>query len=829
MRRPGRVLGILGGVFLAALFLMATVGPALTREDPTAPAGLPLQRPSGAHLLGTDDAGRDLFAQFVEGAQVSLLIGVLSAVVAVVVGLAVALIAGYHRGAIDSALMRLVDVTLALPFLPLVLVLAAFFGRGLWTTVLVIGLGLWVRPARVLRSQVLKVREFDHVVAAQAMGARTSRVLLRHVLPRVTPLAGAQFIRAANIGVMIEAALAFLGLGDPARMSWGTMLYFANARNAILTDAWMWWILPPGFGLTLLVLGFAFVGYAIEERTDPRLRKQVSRAPTPAPPARRRAKGTETASPELLRVENLTVAYDTPAGAVTAVKGVTFSMRKGRITGLVGESGCGKTTLLLALLGLLPSAGRITGGQVLFKGRDLLGPGGCLRAVRGRDVALVPQSAMNTLNPAYTVHRQVAEAAALTRSREAARQRATELLELVGLPAHRHSAYPHEFSGGMRQRAVIAMALANDPALLLADEPTTGLDVVTQGALLRLLLDLQARLGLTVLLVSHDLALVGRVADDILVMDDGEIVETGHAAQVTGSPTHTCTCRLIESIPTIDSPGATRPPPRADASPVLELRSVTKCFAPRGLLGRGRQPVVALDDVSLTVAEGQVLALVGESGSGKSTLARTVVGLARPDRGEVIVEGTDIASLSRARLREARRCMHLVLQDPYQSLHPGMRVAGTVAEPLVIAGCDADEIDARVAEALREVGLRPELRSRYPHELSGGQRQRVAFARALVGRPRLVVADEPTSMLDVSLQASVLRMVADLRDRHGIAFLFITHDLAVARSVADRIAVLYQGRLVECRPAEALIGAPEHDYTNVLVQAAKDPTSVAAR
>ena len=829
MRRPGRVLGVVGTVFLGLLFLMATIGPRLTREDPTDPAGLPLQPPSAEHVLGTDDAGRDLFAQLVQGAQVSLLIGVLSAVVAVVVGLAVALVAGYKRGAVDSAFMRVVDVTLALPFLPLVLVLSAFFGRGLWTTVLVIGLGLWARPARVLRSQVLKVREFDHVVAAQAMGARTSRVLLRHILPRVTPLAAAQFIRSANVGVMIEAALAFLGLGDPARMSWGTMLYFANARNAILTDAWMWWILPPGLALTVAVLGFAFLGYALEERTDPRLRKKAARPSAPTPVVERSHDPTtrDVDSPEILRAENLTVAYDTPTGVNTAVDDVSFSVRRGRITGLVGESGCGKTTLLLALLGLLPSAGRVADGQVTFCGRDLLGRNGCVRGVRGRDIALVPQSAMNTLNPSYTVHRQVAEAAALTRSRDEARARATELLGLVGIPEGRHGAYPHEFSGGMRQRVVIAMALANEPELLLADEPTTGLDVVTQAALLRLLLDLQQRLGLTVLLITHDLSLVGQVADDVLVMDDGRIVESGEAATVTGAPQHTCTCRLIESIPTVDGPRTVRGGPAGEGVPVLELRAVSKSFRGRGRLGGKREPLVALDDVSLGIAEGEVLGLVGESGSGKSTLARTVVGMERPDSGAVIVEGNDLARLSRRELREARRCMHLVLQDPYQSLHPGMRLAEAVGEPLAIAGYDRGEVDRRVAGVLEEVGLDADLRRRYPHELSGGQRQRAAFARALIGRPRLIVADEPTSMLDVSLQASVLRLVADLRDRHGIAFLFITHDLAVARHISDRIAVLYQGRIVECRSGDDVISDPEHEYTSTLVRAARDPIAAA--
>jgi ABC-type glutathione transport system ATPase component len=631
--------------------------------------------------------------------------------------------------------------------------------------------------------------------------------------------------------VTIEAALAFLGLGDPNRLSWGSMLFFANARNAILTDAWLWWILPPGLGLTVAVLGFAFVGYAIEERADPRLARRVARSARRGSSRPRRAAASpleargEAGGP-LLEITDLTVGYATPAGFATAVDGVSLALPRGRVTGLVGESGCGKTTLLLALMGLLPANGRVDGGAATLGGRDLLGPEGVLRAVRGRELALVPQSAMNTLNPVYNVHRQVAEACALTRTHDTARSHAAELLALVGIPDERHRAYPHELSGGMRQRVVIAMALANDPALLLADEPTTGLDVVTQAALLRLLLDLQQRRGLTLLLISHDLDLVAKVADRLLVMDDGRIVEAGPARAVTSAPTHPCTRRLVTSTPTLRGPRQL--PARTTAvgaRAILDIRGVDKTYPGRGLLGRVR-PVMALQGVSLTIAEGEILGLVGESGSGKSTLGRAVIGLERPDAGQVLVGDADVAAMGRRELRTARRWMHLVLQDPYQSLHPGMRVAEAVAEPLVVTGHHPSTLETRVTAALEEVGLHADLRERLPHELSGGQRQRVAFARALIGQPRLIVADEPTSMLDVSLQASVLQLVAELRDRHGIAFLFITHDLAVARSIADRVAVLHEGRVVECGPADAVISTPEHPYTATLVAAANDPTTV---
>lgn len=552
-------LGAVGAGLLAVIVGAAVLAPVLARHDPDRTTGLPFDPPSTAHPLGTNDLGQDLFAQLLHGARISLAIGVLAALIAVSVGLAVALVAGYHRGRVETVLMRLVDLTLAFPFLVLVIVLAAFFGRGLGTTVTVIAAVIWARPARVLRSQVLKVREFQHVVAAQSMGASSARIIGRHILPRVAPLAVAQFVRAANIAVLIEASLSFLGLGDPNRISWGTILYFANARNAFLTDAWVWWIVPPGVALTLAVVGFAFLGYAVEERSDPRLaraavrhRARRGRRPAPAP-----ADGGATEQARAaLEVRDLVVEYATPAGPVRAVDGVSLTVGRGRVLGLVGESGCGKSTLSMAVLGLVRRPGRVVAGRVVLEGRDLRGlPEAELVGVRGRDVALIPQSAMNALNPAYTVHRQVAEAAALTRpDPAAAAARASELLELVGIDRERHRAYPHELSGGMRQRVVIAMAVANQPTLLVADEPVTGLDVVTQARILKLLLDLRDRFGLSILLVSHDLPVVARVADDLAVMYAGHIVESGPTTSVAAQPGHPYTAELLRAFPRLHGP-----------------------------------------------------------------------------------------------------------------------------------------------------------------------------------------------------------------------------------------------------------------------------------
>ncbi|HVL99852.1 MAG TPA: dipeptide/oligopeptide/nickel ABC transporter permease/ATP-binding protein [Egibacteraceae bacterium] len=551
-RTTGGVLGSAGAAILVMLFAAAAAAPALTRYGPQERAGLPNRRPSAEHLLGTNDVGHDLFAQLVFGARVSLTIGLLAALFALAVGLTVALLAGYLGGTVDAALMRAVDLTLAFPFIPLVLVVAAFLGRGLFMTVFVIGAVIWAQPARVLRSQVLKVLKYEHVQAAQAMGASTLRILAVHILPRTAPLAAAQFVRSANVAIMIEASLSFLGLGDPQRISWGSMLFFANAHNAIVTEAWRWWIVPPGLALTATVVGFAFVGYSFEEWGDRRLTGGSGSVRRRRWAAEHAARGPAApADPQVvLDIRDLHVHYDTPDGAVRAVDGISLTVGRGRLVGLVGESGCGKTTLAMALPGLIPHPGAIVGGTVVLDGHQLtaMRPGEVGR-LRGRVVSLVPQSAMNALNPAYTVRRQIAEAAALTREPDDAAARADELIELVGLSAAKATAYPHELSGGMKQRVVIAMAIANEPALVVADEPLTGLDVLTQARIVRLLLELQERLDVAILLVSHDLPLVGQVVDDLLVMYAGRIVEDGPAKEVVADPRHPYTRQLLKARP----------------------------------------------------------------------------------------------------------------------------------------------------------------------------------------------------------------------------------------------------------------------------------------
>ncbi len=543
---PGRTLGRVGVFLLAVPTLAAVFAPLVARHSPTRPSGLPLQRPGLGHLLGTDDIGVDIFAQLVHGARISLAIGVGAAGLSLVVGLLVAVVAGWRRGWAEAVLMRVTDVTLAFPFLPLVLVLAAFFGRGLVTTAVVIAAVSWARPARVLWAQVLKLREFQHVQAARAMGGSGTRCVCRHILTRLTPLGSAQFVRVANAAVISEAALAFLGLGDPNQASWGVMLSNASNNNALLTGAWKWWMLPAGLALTLVVLGFALIGYACEEWADPRLASSSGRLRFLT--ARRRPNKVPGPSVEpvkgpILAARELTVSYQ--KGSPPAVRGVSFEVDRGGITALVGESGSGKSTIVMALLGLLPGD-PVVQGEATFEGRKLLSQAAAARA-RGRRIGFVTQAAMNALNPAYTIHTQVAEAAELTMAPDKARARATELLEDVGLPASSHRSYPHELSGGMRQRVIIAMALANSPDLLIADEPTTGLDLVTQASILRLLRELKDRMGLTVLIITHDVQMVLRVADHLVILQDGCVVERGPAADIAAAPREEYSRRLLNT------------------------------------------------------------------------------------------------------------------------------------------------------------------------------------------------------------------------------------------------------------------------------------------
>ncbi|MBW3615050.1 MAG: dipeptide/oligopeptide/nickel ABC transporter permease/ATP-binding protein [Actinobacteria bacterium] len=545
--------GVSGLVLLGTLAAVALAAPVLAPFDPSDRVGVPFSRPGALHLLGTNDVGQDLLSELIFGARVSLAVGLAAAVAATAAGTAVGLTAGYARGWVDTVLMRVVDVMLALPFLPLAIVVGVVLGPGLVTLVALIAATTWAGAARALRSQVLSLRERDHVAAARAMGAGGFHVLRRHVLVDVAPLVVPQFVLAAKTAILLEASLSFLGLGDPTSRSWGTTLSFAFERSAFLTDAWLWWVVPPGVCIALAVLGFALVGCGIEGIGSPHAvpppDRQSGVAASPSVVAGGRA--------PVLEVAGLSVRYDAPAGAVEAVSGVCLTVAAGEVVGLIGESGSGKSTLVMAAAGLLRPPARITGGAVFLDGDDLAALSAAeLRRRRGNRVALVPQQAMSALNPVLRVGEQVAEVVRAHQpvTRAQAHARASELLALVGIDPGRAGDHPHRFSGGRRQRVVIAMALANDPALLVADEPTTGLDLVTAADVLQLLASLQARLGMALLLVSHDVGAVLTLASRVAVLQDGKVVEEGPTARVAAHPSHPHTRALLDAVPRLRPP-----------------------------------------------------------------------------------------------------------------------------------------------------------------------------------------------------------------------------------------------------------------------------------
>ncbi len=521
-----------------------------------------------------------------------------------------------------------------------------------------------------------------------------------------------------------------------------------------------------------------------------------------------------------LSIEDLSIGLPQGADRKFAVEDVSFTIDEGEILCVVGESGSGKSMTANALMGLLPPGVTVEAGRAMFEGRDVLRlPEAEKQALRGERIAMIFQEPMTALNPLMRIGDQIAEVfAAHNRFTQSERRdKALSLIREVGLPDPEKiiRAYPFQLSGGQRQRAMIAMALALEPKLLVADEPTTALDVTTQAQILKLILNLREKHGMAVMFITHDFGVVAEIADRVIVMREGRIVESGVAKSVLSDPQHAYTKRLLDAIPTGKLPEA-RPPRDV---PALEIMGLRKVYRTGGGLFRPVREVRAVDDVSLSVARGEVLGLVGESGSGKSTLGRTAVRLVTPDAGQVLVGGVDLAALSEDELRRQRHKVQMVFQDPYASLNPRQRVIGALTDGPIQKGVPKDKARARARELLEIVGLGADAASRFPHEFSGGQRQRIGIARALAMDPELIIADEAVSALDVSIQAQVLDLLRDLRERFDLSILFITHDLRVAAQLCDRIAVMQTGKLVEIGTVHDIFLRPQQEYTRQLLAA----------
>ena len=532
----------------------------------------------------------------------------------------------------------------------------------------------------------------------------------------------------------------------------------------------------------------------------------------------------------LLSVEDLNVRFSTPDGEVHAVKDFAFTLEAGETLGIVGESGSGKTQSVMSLIGLLAANGRAT-GSARFEGRDLLTlPERDLRRLRGCSIAMIFQDPMTALNPYLTVAAQMTQVVRAHErvSNAVARARCLEMLEAVAIPdaEARLCRYPHELSGGMRQRVMIATSLLLRPQILIADEPTTALDVTVQAQILELLKDLRARFGTAIVLITHDLGVVAGLADRVLVMHRGELKEQGSVRDVFYRPQHAYTRALLAAVPRLDAPLPANGNRTHTGEALVTVEDLKVRFptARIGVFGR-RRMLHAVDGVDLVLAAGETLGVVGESGSGKSTLARALLQLVKPTAGRIVVFGRDVTARSAAESRATKRSLQVVFQDPLAALNPRMTVGDIVSEPLWTHRPElrADAVRAAVVEILRRVGLTGAELNRYPHEFSGGQCQRIGIARALVLQPKVVICDEPVSALDVSIQAQIIDLLLELRREFGLSLIFIAHDLAVVRRISDRVMVMYLGRVMETADRDTLFAAPRHPYTQALLDAVPLP------
>ena len=819
------------------------------------------QAPSAAHWFGTTVAGTDVLSRVVFGARTAVAVIVLAVILSGLVGVPLGLLSGYLGGWVDRLLVFVMDALYAFPSLLLAIVVSIVLSGGSSGAVggiLAAAISITVvfvpQYFRVIRNATLAVKAEPYVDAARVVGVRTPRILRRHVFSNVSSTLPVIATLNASEAILTLAGLGFLGFGiEPtAAAEWGYDL------NKALPDAasGIWWTgVWPGLAIVLVVLGATLMGESLNDILNPLLRARGGETTT-ADEAELAAEYAEimeasdvdptaveaVAEPDgpprtvaALSLRDLQVSFRTDAAPVRAVRGVGLDVAPGEVVAIVGESGSGKSVTSRAVLGLLPSTAEVSGSAVLGTGgseQELIGlTAGQLRPMRGDRVSMVFQEPSTALNPVYTVGWQIIEGlrAHGDLSKSAARARAIELLDLVGMPdpEQRVDYYPHQLSGGQKQRVVIAMAIACDPEVIIADEPTTALDVTVQASILELLLSLRERLGTAIVLITHNMGVVADMADRVIVMYRGAVVEEAPVQQLFATPEHPYTQALLDAVPHLGRQDG--PEPVADDVPVvLDVEDLVVEFA-----GRIGQPAFrAVDGVSLTVRRGEVLGLVGESGSGKSTIGRTTVGLQKPTSGTVTVSGTEISGLSDSALRPLRSRFGFVFQDPAASLNPRLTIADCIAEPLrVQTDLTGSAVDAKVRELLENVELGGSYAERYPHELSGGQRQRVSLARALALDPDLLIADEPTSALDVSVQARVLELFTELQQRLQFACLFISHDLAVVDSLANRVAVMQHGRLVEVGPRTEVLTSPREEYTQRLIAAVPvpDPAEQARR
>ena len=911
-------------VFLAMAIFGPWIAPYPAEQIGTGPR---LGGPSIAHPFGTDQLGRDLLSRVIVGTRSTFALAGFGTLMGVLLGTGFGLLSGFRGGLFDEILMRIFDSLLAIPALLLALLLLGTIGSSSYGVLLVIATVYTPIVARVVRSEVLAIKTRDYVEAARLQGESTAHILVREILPGVLPALSVEAALRFSYAIFLVASLGFLGVGvQPPTPDWGLMI--KEARKVPLEIA-PWRLFFPAGAISFLVIGMNLLADGL---------KRVLQSPedgSTAEPNRSSASPTLARSPAsahsteagisdsaLVALRDVTVAYESQGRVLDAVRDVSLSIEPGETLGLVGESGSGKSTLALALMRYLPANGSIRQGRISFDGRNLLELSeGELPNLWGRDVSLVPQNPAASLNPSLRIGEQIGE---LLRRHadlqgDPVQRRIVELLDQVriGDPERVARSYPHQLSGGMQQRAMIAMALSTSPKLLVMDEPTTGLDVTTEAAVLDLIDDLIAERDTAMLYIAHDLGVVARVADRVAVLYAGELVETARTDQLYDRPLHPYTKGLLDSVPRLgERKGDVRLSSMKGRIPAPSERPEACVFAPRcplaidrchserptldtvettaearrrhvrchrwGEIHRGElradrrvpliagqgdvaeadadrpvlkmdglrvhfpvkrsltdvlqrqspQAVRAIDGVSLEIREGETLGLVGESGSGKTTLARSILGLAHATEGAIDLRHERLPERLAERRLNVLRHLQLVSQNPDEALNPYQTIGDILQRPLRrLQGKSKSEAERDVAQLLDWVRLDPEYAPRLPAQLSGGEKQRVAIARAFAARPDLIVCDEPTSALDVSVQARILNLLTDLQSEGGGAYLFISHDLAVVGYLADAIAVIYLGTIMDVGGRETFFEPPYHPYTEALLSSVPQlaPTQTSKR
>jgi len=887
------------GVSIVLLFvLVAIFAPWLTPYTPTEMRALDArQGPTWTHPFGTDLLGRDIYTRVLFGARSILSLTGLGALIAVAAGTAVGLISGYKGGWLDEVIMRLFDSVLAIPALLLALVLVGVVGQSQWSVLIVIAVVYVPVVARVVRSEVISVKTLGFVEAARLRGESILYILFREIAPSVLPALSVEAALRFSYGIFLVASLGYLGVGvQPPTPDWGLMVKEARSASRLIP----WALYFPAGAISVLVIGINLAADGLKTALQMGTPSLTRRARRKVIASRVATEQPTSQSDAVLSISGLTVSYLVQGQWLDALRDVDLEVPRGQTLGVVGESGSGKSTLALAIVQHLSANGAVRKGEIRFRDSSVLGNSYReLQKLRGRCIALIPQDPMASLNPSIRIGSQLAETVRMQGipGSTSVADTTLKMLEAVRIadPQRVVNQYPHELSGGMQQRVVIAMALASNPELLLLDEPTTGLDVTTEAVILDLIANLLEDSSRSSLYISHDLSVVSQVSDRVAVLYAGELVELDITQRLFAAPRHPYSFGLLQSVPKLaavedktalysmtglipslsDLPAGCVFRPRCQLAtdkchtrPILQQsgdsdHALVRChhwqataelkpiihqpeIAPAPLHSAGDlQPLViedlaktfglrrslkeliqrtpqktlrAVDGVALSIEPGQTMGWVGESGSGKTTLARTVLGLETASSGQVLLGDQPLPAALQQRDRSALRQLQAVSQNPDQALNPYLPIGTILGRQLSrLTNSSRSESRSQVTELLERVGLDAGYVSRLPHELSGGEKQRVAIARAIATNPDFVVCDEATSALDVSVQARILNLLSRLQQEVGSGYAFISHDLAVVAHVADEIAVMYLGRIMEHGSTEAVLHPPYHPYTEALL------------